>query len=151
MIRINQNFGFVRLFSSTQPAPQFNRPISPHIFIYQPQLTWLMSIAHRMTGAATAAGFYTLLITYGLFGPKGSVGNLQLVKNTSKFISDTPLPLVVTGKALIAAPLCFHFWNGIRHLIWDTGVALSLRGVYSTGWAVNIATIFCTGYFSFFK
>ena len=151
MINLNQRFEFTSRASSSLNSPQFNRPISPHIFIYQPQLTWLMSIAHRLTGAATATGFYALLISYGLFAPNGPVGNLQLVKNTSKFIRDTPLPMVIAGKALIAAPLSFHFWNGLRHLIWDTGIGLSLRGVYSTGWAVNVATIFCTGYFSFFK
>ena len=149
MFPFGQRFDFKKL--STGQAPQFNRPLSPYLSIYQPQLTWLMSIAHRFTGAATASGFYALLISYGLLGPTGPVKNLQLLNDTSKFIRDTPLPLVVSAKALIAAPLSFHFWNGIRHLIWDTGMGLSLKGVYSTGWAVNAATIICTGYFSFFK
>ncbi|KAJ3043079.1 cytochrome b subunit of succinate dehydrogenase, Sdh3p, partial [Rhizoclosmatium hyalinum] len=34
----------------------FKRPISPHLFIYQPQLTWYLSMFHRITGAAVGAG-----------------------------------------------------------------------------------------------
>lgn len=37
-------------------AAKAQRPVSPHLKIYQPQLTWVMSIAHRATGAGLAAG-----------------------------------------------------------------------------------------------
>ena len=37
-------------------SQRLGRPISPHFTIYQPQLTWYMSIAHRITGAALAVG-----------------------------------------------------------------------------------------------
>lgn len=33
-----------------------NRPLSPHLTIYQPQITWYMSGFHRFTGGAVAAG-----------------------------------------------------------------------------------------------
>lgn len=35
------------------------RPISPHLSIYQPQLTWYGSAAHRITGCAIGGGMYT--------------------------------------------------------------------------------------------
>ncbi len=39
-------------------------------------------------------------------------------------------------KALVAFPFTFHSWNGVRHLVWDSGRELSLKGVYRTGYIV---------------
>jgi hypothetical protein len=39
------------------------RPTSPHLSIYQPQLTWYMSSAHRITGVALGGGMYSSLFT----------------------------------------------------------------------------------------
>jgi succinate dehydrogenase (ubiquinone) cytochrome b560 subunit len=47
-----------------------------------------------------------------------------------------PLPVLFFGKLLVGAPLFFHSFNGLRHLLWDTGNALTLGGVYKTGYAV---------------
>ena len=38
-----------------------NRPLSPHLDIYQYQITWTVSILHRLTGVAMVVGL--LLIT----------------------------------------------------------------------------------------
>ena len=40
------------------------RPLSPHLFIYKPTLTMMMSIVHRMTGGALYFG--TLLVAWWL-------------------------------------------------------------------------------------
>lgn len=37
-------------------------------------------------------------------------------------------------KFMLAFPLTYHFWNGIRHMIWDTGRCLSIKEVYVTGY-----------------
>ena len=124
-----------------------SRPISP-ISIYQPQLTSKMSIAHRITGAGTAVGLYASLMAYGLCNP---VNKVQLIPDMRKMIREAPLPLVVAGKAAVSGPLAYHYWNGIRHLIWDMGLGLSLKGVYATGWTVNALAILTTGYFSLIK
>ena len=47
-----------------------------------------------------------------------------------------PVAAKVGVKALVAAPFTFHSWNGIRHLVWDTGRQLHLKGVYRTGYLV---------------
>lgn len=39
-------------------------------------------------------------------------------------------------KTAVAAPFSFHCWNGVRHLVWDTGKFLDLKGVYATGYTV---------------
>ena len=51
------------------------------------------------------------------------------------------------GYLLIAAclfSLCFHFFNGIRHLIWDSGRMLDLKNAYLSGWLVLIASLLCS-------
>ena len=41
-----------------------NRPLSPHLQVYKPQLTSVLSILHRATGIALAVG--TLLLVWWL-------------------------------------------------------------------------------------
>ena len=52
------------------------------------------------------------------------------------------LPLVVlAGKFLIAFPFSFHLINGMRHLVWDAGYNLTIKGIQSTGYVVLAAAI----------
>lgn len=116
---------------------RLRRPLSPHLSIYQPQLTWLMSIGHRMTGTALAMAVYAFGLTYAVTTPP--TGDLVTWVDTN-----VPGPLMTVGKVVLASPLCYHSLNGIRHLIWDCGWALSLRGCYYTGWFVNAGTVLGT-------
>lgn len=52
-------------------------------------------------------------------------------------------------KATVALPFTFHAWNGIRHLVWDTGRALSNKQVVRTGWGVIGLTIVSSGVLAF--
>lgn len=36
----------------------------------------------------------------------------------------------------VALPFCFHGFNGVRHLVWDTGREFANKQVVRTGWAV---------------
>lgn len=51
---------------------------------------------------------------------------------------------IFLAKALIASPLGYHFANGIRHLYWDTAKGLSIKEVYSTGYAMLAASLIIT-------
>ena len=53
-------------------------------------------------------------------------------------------------KMLIAMPFTFHAWNGVRHLVWDTGRELSNRQVIVTGYIVMGMTVVTSGYLAFF-
>ena len=121
-----------------------NRPMSPHMTIYQPQLTWLMSIGHRVTGAGLAGIVYGFGITSSL-----NIFPVNLTMKICEMITVLPLPLVLAGKFVLATPFMYHLFNGVRHLIWDTGRAMTLRGVYATGWAVNIATLISSTFLTF--
>ena len=89
------------------------RPLSPHLFIYKPMLTMLMSIVHRMTGAALYFG--TLLLAWWLLaaatGPNAYAG-------IGSFMSSFVGRVILFGYTWA---LMHHMLGGIRHFIWDTG------------------------------
>jgi succinate dehydrogenase / fumarate reductase cytochrome b subunit len=92
------------------------RPLSPHLSIYRPMLTMLMSIAHRITGAALYAG--TLLLVWYLLA--AAVGGPAFA-DASWFMRSLFGQFV-----LLAFTFAFlhHFFGGIRHMIWDAGYGL---------------------------
>jgi len=89
------------------------RPLSPHLSIYKPMLTMMMSIVHRITGAALYFG--TLLLAWWLIaaasGPN-AYGRVQW------FMSTAIGRLILFGYTWA---LIHHMLGGIRHFIWDTG------------------------------
>lgn len=88
------------------------RPLSPHLTIYEPQLTWLMSIGHRVTGAGLSAGIYAFGMYYAMAAPEA------ITSDMAAFIAkDCPAALVVLGKYILSAPFLYHSLNGIRHLV----------------------------------
>ena len=110
-----------------------NRPLSPHLGIYRKQLTSVLSITHRATGVALAAGL--LLLVYWLSalaaGPEAYAGAQSLV---GSFL----------GRAVLFAftlALFYHLCNGIRHLFWDVGLGFELTSVYRSGWTVVVARL----------
>jgi len=114
------------------------RPSSPHFTIYQPQLTWIASIFNRATGGALSALLYGFSLAY-LVAP-GTFDSAHIIE----FVAGLPDVVKYAGKALLALPFTFHSFNGLRHLAWDSGKFLSLKGVYGTGYAVLGATAVST-------
>lgn len=108
------------------------RPLSPHLQVYRPQLTSVLSILHRLTGIFLALG--TLLLVWWLVaaaaGPE-AYGAVQW------FLGSWLGYLLLFGWSVA---FFYHLCNGIRHLVWDAGYGLELEDVYRSGWAVVIAT-----------
>ncbi|ODV77285.1 cytochrome b560 subunit of succinate dehydrogenase [Suhomyces tanzawaensis NRRL Y-17324] len=128
-------------------AQRKNRPLSPDLTIYKPQLTWVLSGLHRVTGVAMAGGFYALTCGYAA----SSIFGLGL--DSAALVSAfTALPLGVQflAKAVMSYPFVFHSFNGIRHLVWDTGRELTLKGVYRTGYVVLGLTATLGSYLIFY-
>ena len=93
-----------------------DRPLSPHLQIYRPMLTMLMSIAHRITGFGNAVGF--LLLAWWLVAI--AAGPEQYAVVSTFFAS-------IAGRALLflfSWSLIHHMLGGIRHLIWDFGYGM---------------------------
>ena len=96
-----------------------NRPISPHLQIYKPQITSILSISHRFTGIILYLS--TFLISLWLFCTAFN-NNLKIILNNFFFSN--------LGKIIlffITFSFTYHFLNGLRHLIWDFGYGLILK------------------------
>ena len=93
---------------STQRA----RPLSPHLQVYKLTLTMMMSIVHRITGAALYFGM--LLLAWWLIA---AASGPNAYANVEWFIGSLIGRLVLLGYTWA---LIHHMLGGIRHLIWDT-------------------------------
>ncbi|THH10311.1 hypothetical protein EW145_g1416 [Phellinidium pouzarii] len=122
-------------------AQRLKRPSSPHFTIYQPQLTWIGSIANRAAGTTLSVLLYGFTISYVVFPLVGAPFSST---DVVEFISALPESVKYGCKALLAAPFAFHTWNGLRHLAWDSGKFLTLKGAYTSGYAVLGATAVST-------
>ncbi len=112
------------------------RPLSPHLQIYKPQLTSILSITHRGTGVFLSLG--ALLLSCWLVGlASGEVAFNNLHQHITAWY----------GKIILVAfvfSLYFHLANGIRHLFWDVGMGLEISTTYKSGYAVLISSIILT-------
>lgn len=114
-------------------AQRKNRPTSPHLTIYRPQITWYLSALNRITGCTVSAGFYVFGVAY-LVSPL--LGWHLDSANLASVFGALPLAIKFGLKSLIAFPFTFHSINGVRHLMWDLGKAFTNQAVIRTGWAV---------------
>lgn len=115
---------------------EVERPLSPHLQIYRPMLTMMMSIAHRITGASLAVGF--ALLTWWLVAI--SIGPEDYAIVDAFFGS-------LVGRVLLFLftwALIHHMLGGIRHLIWDTGAALDTTSIEVAAWLTIISSIVLT-------
>ena len=103
------------------------RPLSPHLSIYRPQITSVLSILHRITGVGLGAGALALAAWLGAAaaGPE-AFACAQAVAGSA------------LGQLLLFGwtwALLYHLCNGIRHLFWDAGMGYGLVAVRRSGWA----------------
>ena len=111
------------------------QPTSPHLQIYRPQLTSILSISHRMAGL--------FLGTAGLFAFTIWLVSLALGPDAySNAVNIFTLTLVQPILFLWTVAFFYHFSNGIRHLLWDLGWGFQLTTAYTTGYlAIINATV----------
>ena len=112
------------------------RPMSPHLQVYKPQLTSVLSIFHRITGVALSAG--TLLLVWWLVAAASSDAAYATV---SRFMRSPVGYLVLFGWTVA---LWYHFCAGLRHLLWDAGYGYELPQVHRSGWLALAATLVLT-------
>ena len=120
----------------TSDGKPVQRPLSPHLQIYKPEITSTLSIFHRMTGVALSVG--TLLLVWWLVAAATSDGAYA---SASGFMRSWFGYLLLFGWS---AALWYHFCNGIRHLAWDAGYGFELAQVHLTGKIVLVATAVLT-------
>ena len=113
-----------------------NRPLSPHIGIYKPQITSVLSISHRISGLALYGGALLLAwwIIANIYGCSSCINPL---------IGSTPGRVVI---GLWSFSLFYHMLNGIRHLFWDMGKGFEIKTVNATGILVVLGALVLTAF-----
>lgn len=122
--------------SASKPTTESKRPLSPHLSVYKPQMTSVLSILHRVTGVALVAG--TLLIVAILVSAAMGEGAYTTVMG---YVSSSIGQLLMLGWSF---SLIFHTLNGIRHLIWDTGRLLKIQDATKAGYVVLFGAVILT-------
>jgi succinate dehydrogenase / fumarate reductase, cytochrome b subunit len=115
-----------------------NRPLSPFMFPiwYRFQVTSALSILHRLSGIALCVGLVVLaawLVSVALGGEAYSLVHAAL---------GSPLGLLALLGWTLA--LYYHLCSGVRHLVWDAGYGVTLRGAREGGAAVLAMTVVLT-------
>lgn len=114
------------------------RPLSPFMIgpYYKPQLTSMLSITHRATGVFLVAG------ALGLVGWLTALA--AGAEAYAKFEACARGPIGLAVIALMVYSLVYHWLNGLRHLMWDTGRGLDIRTAYLTGYVVMAGSVAIT-------
>ena len=112
------------------------RPLSPHLQVYRPQLTSVLSIMNRVTGLASSVGTVMLVwwLAAAASGPV-AFGHVQW------FLSSWLGLFMLFGWT---ASLFYHLFGGLRHLAWDMGYGYSLEATHRSGYAAVAATLVAT-------
>ena len=118
-------------------------PLSPHLTIYKPQISSVLSIMHRITGFVMFFGFLIILWTTNIYTFKSSTledfGNILTYITKNKFFMSVVI--------LFSYCIFYHMCTGIRYLFWDAGKLMEIKMVNLTGWlAISLSIIF-TGVF----
>jgi len=112
------------------------RPLSPHLGVYKFMYTMSLSILHRLTGCVATVGF--LVFVWWLMalasGPDSYASAMQVL--SSPFAK-----LLLVG---FTFSFVYHFCNGIRHLVWDTGRGLERAQARRSGAFVIAAALVLT-------
>ena len=113
-----------------------DRPLSPHLQVYKLIPNMVMSIVHRITGAALYFG--SLLLAWWLIalatGP-------DYYKYVLSWFATWPAKIVLLGYTWV---LMHHMVGGLRHLIWDSGHGYDLKTIDMLSWGSLVASLTLT-------
>tara|TARA_B110000014_G_C20002066_1_gene519295 strand:- start:356 stop:757 length:402 start_codon:yes stop_codon:yes gene_type:complete len=110
-----------------------SRPLSPHLQVYKPQITSVLSISHRISGVFLSLGLLTMSLFIVLLA-LGKDSFFLWILFSSSFLGE----VILFGWVFA---LSFHMFNGIRHLFWDYGIGLTITVSKWSGVSVCIASI----------
>ncbi len=113
-----------------------NRPVSPHLSVYKLIPTMVMSIVHRLTGAALYFGFAG--VVWWLFAAAHGADYFAFV---SRILGSWPGIVILIG---FSWALIHHMLGGIRHLVWDTGRGLEKETATLFAWATLAGSLLLT-------
>lgn len=113
-----------------------NRPLSPHLQIYRPQMTSISSILTRITGNALIVG--VLLVVWWLLA---AATGPEYFATADAVLTSWFGDLVLT---LSLWAVWYHYLAGLRHLLFDAGKALEVETAEKLGWVCVIGSVILT-------
>ncbi|HSM40827.1 MAG TPA: succinate dehydrogenase, cytochrome b556 subunit [Afifellaceae bacterium] len=113
-----------------------NRPLSPHLQVFRPLITMVMSILHRITGAALYFG--TILVAWWLIAAASGPDYFAWVDG---FFGSFFGRLILFGYTWA---LMHHMLGGLRHFVWDMGAGFELPVANRMAWATVIGSVTLT-------
>ena len=115
---------------------QPKRPLSPHLQIYKPLVNMVVSIIHRMTGAALYLG--SLLLAWWLIAAAVGPDYFNYVES---WFATWPGKLILIGYTWA---LLHHMLGGLRHFLWDTGHGYDLEMIDKLSWGSIVLSLAAT-------
>ncbi|MBF9043419.1 succinate dehydrogenase, cytochrome b556 subunit [Rhodobacterales bacterium HKCCE4037] len=113
-----------------------NRPLSPHLTIYRPQLNSITSIFIRITGNAMLVS--AILVVWWMMAAASGPEYFDTIDGLiTSVLGDLVMTLSVLG-------LWYHALGGVRHLIWDSGHGLDVKTSDRMGWGMIIGSVALT-------
>lgn len=109
------------------------RPISPHLQIYKPQLTSVLSISHRFAGVTLLVGCLVFCLVFFTAIVYPAVWDY--------FYRLLPAWLMMLFNTCLLGAAVYHWLNGIRHSLWDRLIGLELSNVYWSGYILMVAFV----------
>jgi succinate dehydrogenase / fumarate reductase cytochrome b subunit len=110
-----------------------NRPLSPHLEIYKPEWTMVLSITHRITGVALTLG--AALVCWWFLAAATGPAYFE----TANWVMTSWLGNLILFGSTFA--LWYHFCNGVRHLVWDAGYGFDLKDAEKSGRIAGVASV----------
>ena len=117
------------------------RPLSPSLrhLAMHPDPVWILSFGHRASGILTTGGISVAALLY-----LTSSTSFPLIIDSVHAVAFSPTTITV-AKFCMALPICYHFINGMRHLMWDSGRGLTMTTVVRAGLIVLTCAILSAG------
>lgn len=106
------------------------RPLSPHLQVYRLPMTAITSILHRMTGVVLSVGL--IVLAWWLLAAASGPASFDIAQD---WLGSWLGYLVLFGWSVA---ICFHFVNGIRHLVWDAGYGYELSQASHTSQRIPV-------------
>lgn len=120
----------------TPVSVKAQRPLSPHLQVYKPQITSVMSILHRITGIALTVGTIPLVMWVW-----AAAYDAALFTGLQGFFGAWYGIILMVGWT---AAFYYHLANGLRHMYWDMGRGFALKSVHLSGVVTFVFVLLAT-------
>lgn len=109
-------------------AHRGNRPLSPHLQVYKPQINSAMSIFHRVTGVGNSIG--AVLVAWWFIAAAAGRDSFGFIDG---LLTSWLGHVLLIG---FAFSLCYHLCTGVRHLVWDLGYGFEIEEIKLSSYVV---------------